>query len=562
MLIGIIPKTKIIIRRLPDPLLNPLMTAMPIQPSPVMPITSTPPSDNTIQNTYYGLTACANRGPAPTSKSGTVQWTIPQPASVSIFASTTADSAYGSDTSYMVGHFTSGQYKGADLLITILAFDEPGGPSWYRIVRQGSNYIVLDKYSDTLPDPAQNISYAVKLTEDKNFDLADLDFPQTLHSQNPAADFTYPVNLGFFKNGSGFFCADHYVKMFTDPNVGDVYSDDLANQPTSAWDGSYISGFGFYVKAPDGSEEVYQLNINFIGQDKLPLVTWANGKKNSEDYSYQALGGCGATQFLDVENVKESDLAQIGTSFDGQVIYGYKDQNVQELKDMFNEIYTPDGQPKPTYQQFLADNPIFFWKDPFGQFVRFKIMKYQPLAECAKPVIYLYPQQTEKVSVKLSPVGGFTYTEPAYNDGWNVISDPNSNITNLADSKTYPYLFWEGRGGLYQTPAQGFVVAQADVHTFLTDKLRLLGLNDKESADFMEFWEPKMQSSSYYFVTFLGSQTMDKIAPLSIIPAPDTVIRILMDFMPLEKPIAVEGFNIRTPMRKGFTVVEWGGVLR
>ena len=55
---------------------------------------------------------------------------------------------------------------------------------------------------------------------------------------------------------------------------------------------------------------------------------------------------------------------------------------------------------------------------------------------------------------------------------------------------------------------------------------------------------------------------VDDLAPLSISPKPDTVIRILMDFMPLQRPILVEGFNIRTPVRKGFTVVEWGGVLR
>jgi hypothetical protein len=35
-----------------------------------------------------------------------------------------------------------------------------------------------------------------------------------------------------------------------------------------------------------------------------------------------------------------------------------------------------------------------------------------------------------------------------------------------------------------------------------------------------------------------------------------------MDFTPLEKPIKAKGYEIKTPERKGFTVVEWGGVLR
>jgi hypothetical protein len=71
-----------------------------------------------------------------------------------------------------------------------------------------------------------------------------------------------------------------------------------------------------------------------------------------------------------------------------------------------------------------------------------------------------------------------------------------------------------------------------------------------------------MTGAPYFFVTFLGNKEMDAIAPLTIIPKPDSVIRILMDFSPLQKPIFVEGYEIKTPNRNGFTVVEWGGVLR
>jgi hypothetical protein len=55
---------------------------------------------------------------------------------------------------------------------------------------------------------------------------------------------------------------------------------------------------------------------------------------------------------------------------------------------------------------------------------------------------------------------------------------------------------------------------------------------------------------------------MNKIAPLTITPKPDTVIRILMDFTPLKQPIRVDDYEIKTPTREGYTVVEWGGVLR
>lgn len=71
-----------------------------------------------------------------------------------------------------------------------------------------------------------------------------------------------------------------------------------------------------------------------------------------------------------------------------------------------------------------------------------------------------------------------------------------------------------------------------------------------------------MQGAPYYFVTFFGKREMDQLAPLTVSPKPDTVIRLLMDFHPLQQPIEVKGYDIRTPERKGFTVVEWGGVLR
>ena len=103
---------------------------------------------------------------------------------------------------------------------------------------------------------------------------------------------------------------------------------------------------------------------------------------------------------------------------------------------------------------------------------------------------------------------------------------------------------------------------QSEVHAFLVQKLTALGLNEKERNDFIEFWEPRMQGSPYYFVTFMTNRVMDTLAPLTISPKPDTIIRVLMDFVPQTTKTNPEGYSIRTPERKGFTVVEWGGVMR
>src|SRR4051812_17422787 len=60
-----------------------------------------------------------------------------------------------------------------------------------------------------------------------------------------------------------------------------------------------------------------------------------------------------------------------------------------------------------------------------------------------KPVIYLYPQQQQQVSVKIDLNGIFTVTDPFYKNGWNVIAAPDGKFFDPADGKNYPYLFWE-----------------------------------------------------------------------------------------------------------------------
>jgi hypothetical protein len=156
-------------------------------------------------------------------------------------------------------------------------------------------------------------------------------------------------------------------------------------------------------------------------------------------------------------------------------------------------------------------------------------------------------------------------SDPAYNGGWDVVADPRSNIKNLADGKTYPYLFWEGQGdSIYEMPSYGFVTAQNDLEKTLVEKLSQQGLNQKEIMDFNEFWLPRMlkENKPYYFITFVSRGEIDKLAPLQINPVPETIIRVLMDYKGLDRYESFPEFKIKTPQRKGFTAVEWGGVLR
>ncbi len=47
--------------------------------------------------------------------------------------------------------------------------------------------------------------------------------------------------------------------------------------------------------------------------------------------------------------------------------------------------------------------------------------------------------------------------------------------------------------------------------------------------------------------------------PLEITPKPDTIMRVLMEYKPLNEKISIKKQKLSTPKRRGFTVVEWGG---
>lgn len=184
------------------------------------------------------------------------------------------------------------------------------------------------------------------------------------------------------------------------------------------------------------------------------------------------------------------------------------------------------------------------------------------MAERAKPVIYLYPEKTQEINVKVEPAGGVTESIPDYNDGWTVSATPESKITDLRGdkSKTYPYLFWESKdNGAEIDMSEGFVVETKKLQSFFEEKLALLGLNKNEISDFTEYWVPELQGKKYVFITFYSQKRIDEEAPLTVSPKPDTVIRVYFDHKKLDKKIKVKPQELSATERKGFTVVEWGG---
>lgn len=179
----------------------------------------------------------------------------------------------------------------------------------------------------------------------------------------------------------------------------------------------------------------------------------------------------------------------------------------------------------------------------------------------AKPIIYLYPKKKEKVKVKLKYPEKLTCTYPKYQDSWEVIADTDGKLTDVQTNKEFYALYWEGKGNLFCNLKEGFCVPGNKTAEFLEEKLKLLGLNYKESNEFIMYWLPQLEKNKYNFIRFESIEFLnsDEYMPLEITPAPDTLIRILMQYRPLSRPINVTEQILKTPKREGFVVVEWGG---
>lgn len=185
------------------------------------------------------------------------------------------------------------------------------------------------------------------------------------------------------------------------------------------------------------------------------------------------------------------------------------------------------------------------------------------LSPYCKPAIYLYPQEKTSVNIKIAPQGKLTLTIPTYPmDGWQVTAYPSGNITY--NNSFYNYLYYEAEitDTLIEKPKEGFVVEHSKLTNLFTNLLPKLGLNEKESSQFSQYWLKALPKSPFYFVGIIPTSSLNKIAPITINPSPNTLIRVTLYFQPLDGEINVSPPLLSPVKRDGFTVVEWGGIVK
>ena len=175
-----------------------------------------------------------------------------------------------------------------------------------------------------------------------------------------------------------------------------------------------------------------------------------------------------------------------------------------------------------------------------------------------KPVIYLYPETPTEVSVSLTLSGRLTCTYPDYEAGWDGFTAHPDGTLIFPDGKEYYCLYWEGMQAAEWDFSQGFCVKGEDTAAFLEWALAEQGLTPREANEFIIYWLPLMQENPYNIISF-QTEAYTSTAILEVTPAPDSTIRIMMAYYPSDEAVEILPQHFETPVREGFTVVEWGG---
>ena len=183
-----------------------------------------------------------------------------------------------------------------------------------------------------------------------------------------------------------------------------------------------------------------------------------------------------------------------------------------------------------------------------------------PMMTVDKPIIYLYPEKEQEISVKLGKPENIICSYPEYKTEWNVISKPNGDLIDLDTNRNLYALYYESENVIdFKVEEDGFIVNKADVASFLEEKLNILGLNEREAEEFIVYWLPRLQQNEYNYIRFATTDEVNKNMPLEFSENPDTLIRVLMIYKGIEEPIKVKEQKLTSPKRTGFVVVEWGG---
>lgn len=434
----------------------------------------------------------------------------------------------------------------------ILALAQPEGPSSLELLRfkkdKDGKYAYVVKNS-TVKDFRQYSAFLADGVVD--------DGSTSYNSLTPPNLVTIlGTNFKQVSGSTGLFSDLTKTKEIGKTEYGAFYENDITSR-----DEVVLSTVNYALKLNDSSYQTYIISFPFLTDDELAQITWSDGFENTAKYTAEGYISCGMSAadsiVQDVSQIKDRTRVA-GKTKQGDTVY-ILDSTDAIMSRAYENYKVGRTENIKSLAEITAAKAVFLWQAGTGDYVVFTGRDYGALAECGKPVIYLYPEKPTQVSVKVG--AEITKSEPIYVNGWEALAYPNGKL--VVNGKTYPNLFWEGQGiGQYPSVNEGYVVKKENLVNTLKEHLVKLGLNSQESADFLEFWLPRMPETPFVRLTWFGTKQMNELAPLEVTPKPDTTIRIFLDFAGLAQPISLKPQNLTAPERRGFTLVEWGGLLR
>lgn len=197
---------------------------------------------------------------------------------------------------------------------------------------------------------------------------------------------------------------------------------------------------------------------------------------------------------------------------------------------------------------------------------------YEWWTPSCKPALYLYPEKEVNLSVTVHPNGYITESIPPHGEqGWNIVAKPDGTILEHAEygvqNTEYSYLYYEAAIKNITVPKdRGWIKTTDQFPVFFADILPKLGLNEKESQDFLDYWLPKLTSEgNRWFITLIDEDEVNRVEPVSFSVQPDNFLRIRFYFENIDQKIIspITAYHIPNIQyeRSGFTVIDWGGIL-
>ena len=304
-----------------------------------------------------------------------------------------------------------------------------------------------------------------------------------------------------------------------------------------------LSGYAYYSKVG-----------NYIVATKKNSDSPLSYKKEFYDTSFNKVFADYADEVYDI--------------LDNTYLIAKKDNRIKILDISGNIIY--DVADSNDYGGYFyggkfQDGILFQFRGKDNKCVEFIYSKQKGLetkdTECAavaKPILYLYPKKTTKVTVNFEHPEYLKTTYPKFENQWIVKAKSNGDLYDK-NGRYYYGLYWDENRIHTVDFSEGFYVEDKDAINFLEKKLDYIGLSEREANEFITYWLPILENNKKNLVYFELTDERESYNKININPKPDSLLRIVIHIKKVDKKTNIKEEKLTQFKRNGFTAVEWGG---